>query len=264
MNLTRPLEGVTPTLDGPVLQALGRTTYPLTRQQITDLAGDASEAGVRKVLRRLVDQGVVTEQRIGGQYSYSANRDHLLWPGIETILDARNTLKVRLVELVTGWRVPPLSMEIFGSVAQATAAAASDIDVLLYRPTLGAENSDDWDEQLVGLKDAVRRWTGNECEILDVDAVTLVEMVANDAVVLHPSRDHVLGVDLAAAMPDRGLARTLWLSLAEPIPNRGGWASRLDTLGAQTRVSQRIRVSPPFRVTFEQLTAALAGPPETA
>lgn len=263
MNLTRPLEGVTPTLDGPVLQSLARTTYPLTRQQVTALVGDASEAGVRKVLRRLVEQGVVTEQRIGGQYSYSANRDHLVWSGIETILDARNRLDTRLSTLTSSWRVPPLSLEIFGSVSQGTSTAASDLDLLVYRPTLSADDAEAWDEQLVGLKDAVRRWTGNECEILDLDALALVEMVADDAAVLRSPRRHVMGVELSAAAPNRKLARMLWLSLDKPVPV-GGWTALLEALAADPGVAHRIRASPSFRVTFDQLATALAGRPRPA
>ena len=52
----------------------------MTRQQVADLIGEASEAGVRKVLRRLAEQGVVIEQRIGRYYTYVGNCEHILWP----------------------------------------------------------------------------------------------------------------------------------------------------------------------------------------
>ncbi len=47
----------------------------MTCQQIADLIGDASEAGVRKVLRRLAEQGLVIEQRVGRQYTYVGKSD---------------------------------------------------------------------------------------------------------------------------------------------------------------------------------------------
>jgi len=74
VDFSQPFRAVTPTLDGSVPRVLARTTHPLTRQQVADLVGKASEAGVRKVLRRLAQQGVVIEQRTGRQYPYVGNR----------------------------------------------------------------------------------------------------------------------------------------------------------------------------------------------
>src|SRR5665811_1674142 len=78
VDFSQPFRAVTPTLDGPVLRVLARTTHPMTRQQVADLLGEASEAGVRKVLRRLAEQGVVIEQRIGTHYTYVGNRERIL------------------------------------------------------------------------------------------------------------------------------------------------------------------------------------------
>lgn len=65
----------------------------LTRQQIVALVEDASEAGVRKALARLVEQGIVIEQRFGKRYAYLANAEHLLWPSVEGLFSARRLLR---------------------------------------------------------------------------------------------------------------------------------------------------------------------------
>lgn len=161
MDLSKPLSALTPTLDGPVLQVLARTTHPLSRRQVTRLIETASEAGVRKVLLRLADQGIVLEQRIGSQYSYQINRDHLVWPAIETALAAPTQLEDRIRDQVSRWAVAALSVELFGSAATGSATASSDIDLLLYRPGLSQAGRDQWDEQVAKLRDLIQRWSGN-------------------------------------------------------------------------------------------------------
>jgi hypothetical protein len=100
MDFSQPFRVLTPTLDGPVIRVLARTTHPMTRQQVTELIGDASEAGVRKVLRRLADQGMVIEQRIGGRYIYVGNREHILWPAVEVLMSAADRLDAAIREHV--------------------------------------------------------------------------------------------------------------------------------------------------------------------
>lgn len=114
MDLTEPFRALTPTLDGPVLRVLAGTVEPMSRQQVTGLVGDASEAGVRKVLRRLSDQGLVVEQRVGTQYTYAVNRDHIMWPAVDLAVTAAERLDARIREHVEAWQVAPLSVELFG------------------------------------------------------------------------------------------------------------------------------------------------------
>lgn len=175
MDFSAPYRIITPTLDGPVLRALAGVETPLTRGQVVSLVRDASEAGVRKVLARLVAQGIVIEDRIGSRYTYHANREHLLWPSVAGIFAARDLLAERVRALTAGWDVPVVSAELFGSVADGTAAEDSDVDVLILRFPLESGDQHTWDRQIDELHDHVARWTGNAC---DVAVLGLDELVA--------------------------------------------------------------------------------------
>jgi len=220
VDFSQPFRAVTPTLDGPVLRVLARTTQPMTRQQVADLIGVASEAGVRKVLRRLAEQGVVIEQRIGTHYSYVGNREHILWPAVEVFMSAADRLDTTIREHVEAWEVPALSVELFGSVAAGTSTADSDIDLMVYRPSLTEDQVELWDGQVAELRVAVERWTGNACEVLEIDPRTLVEMAAEDEPVLKAPRVPVSGLNIAAAVPSMEIAKSIQKVMASSDVNR--------------------------------------------
>lgn len=214
MDFSQPFRALTPTLDGPVLRALARTTQPMTRQQVTALIGEASESGVRKVLRRLAEQGVVIEQRIGTQYTYVANREHILWPAVEVIMSVGDRLDAKIRAHVEAWDVPALSVALFGSVAAGTSTVESDVDLLIYRPYLADEQVEHWDDQVADLRMAVERWTGNRCEILEIDPPALVEMTAEDEPLLRAPRVPISGLDIAAAAPSIEIAKQIQRAMA--------------------------------------------------
>ncbi|UYM06325.1 hypothetical protein [Solicola gregarius] len=207
--MSEPLRAVTPTLDGPVLRVLAGAEDEMTRRQITRLVGDASEAGVRKVLRRLAEQGIVLERRIGSQYTYTANREHLMWPAIEVAATAATRLDDRIRGRVADWTFPALSVELVGSAATDTTSVESDIELLVYREHLTVTEHDTWKDQVAALRVDVERWTGNPCEILDVDPVDLVEMATDPDSVLRSSMRLIAGLQLAKATPSATLARRL-------------------------------------------------------
>jgi predicted nucleotidyltransferase/biotin operon repressor len=223
MDFSQPFRVVTPTLDGPVLRVLARTTQPMTRQQVADLVGEASEAGVRKVLRRLAEQGVVIEQRIGTHYSYVGNRERILWPAVEVFMSAADRLDTTIREHVVAWEVPALSVELFGSVASVaagTSTADSDIDLMVYRPSLTDDQVELWDGQVAELRMAVERWTGNACEVLEIDPRTLVKMAAEDEPVLKAPRVPISGLNIAAAAPSMEIAKSIQKAMASSDVNR--------------------------------------------
>jgi predicted nucleotidyltransferase len=178
---------ITPTLEGPVLRALAGVDLPLTRSQIGNLTEGASEAGIRKTLARLVDQGIVLEEQVGSRFTYRANRVHLLWPSVEGLFSARQILADRVASTTGSWQIQPITVELFGSVAQGSSNADSDVDLLIVRPTLDAESLDIWDDQVADLRDRVTRWTGNSCDIvtLDRDELTAARE-RNDPIVSSP------------------------------------------------------------------------------
>lgn len=203
MDFSAPWRVATPTLEGPVLKALAGVESALTRAQIVAVIGDASEAGVRKALARLVDQGIVVEERLGGRYSYQGNRDHLLWPAIDVLLNPRGLLRARIAQLVSTWEIAPLSIGLFGSIAQGTSDEESDVDLLVVRPSLGPADLDMWESQIDSLHDHVVSWTGNGCDIVVMDP-SQVRAAA-------PGRDPVLSSPMSTLVGQsyQDLARTL-------------------------------------------------------
>jgi hypothetical protein len=164
-----------PTLDGPVLAVLARTRQPLTGRQVHHLADAGSESGVRKVLARLAAQGLVHVSDAGQAQLYVANREHLAWPAVEILCSLKSTLLDRLREQIRSWPIPPRAAALFGSAARGDGGTASDIDVLLVRPGEVNETDEVWCQQVEMFRDRVTTWTGNHCQIYDVDSPSLAE-----------------------------------------------------------------------------------------
>lgn len=196
MDFSAPYRTITPTLDGPVLRALAGVDTALTRAQVVKLVEKASEAGVRKTLARLVGQGIVIEERTGSRYAYRVNRDHLLWPSLEGLFNARGLLRDRVREFTSEWEPKPVSVELFGSVAQGTADESSDIDILIIRPDLEPDQEDDWEQQVGDLRDNVVRWTGNSCDVIVMGGEQLRESDEQDEPILRSPRSNLAGLQL--------------------------------------------------------------------
>jgi predicted nucleotidyltransferase len=204
----------------------------MTRAQILRQVEDASEAGVRKTLTRLVEQGIVTEERIGSRYTYSANRDHLLWPGIETLLSARRLLAERIEETTMEWEIPPISVELFGSVAQGSSTGSSDIDLLIIRPELDEDQGDTWERQVGALLDRIVLWTGNSCDIVTLDPEEVAAAHAREDPVVTSRTSNIAGI------PAREIdASGKWRAAARAAPVSSHLRRLMQSLD-RTRVAQ--------------------------
>jgi predicted nucleotidyltransferase len=216
VDFSHPFRVIAPTLDGPVLRALAGSRTALTRPQVLRVVGEGSEAGVRKVLRRLVEQGIVVEEHVGSRYTYRANREHIMWPAIEVLTSAHEILDERIQAKVGEWAVQPLSVELFGSVATGSSTSASDIDLIVVSPHCAPDQEEDWDQQVDDLRDAVQQWTGNVCEILVMDPPELIHAKANDEPTLASRRVSLVGDSIDAMIPTREFARQLSEQLMTP------------------------------------------------
>ena len=178
MDLSFPLSTVAPTLDAGVLQVLAATTAGCTAAEAHRRLGRGSDEGVRKVLTRLVGQGVVLVETPARYPVYHLNREHLAVPHIEALTRVRGELLERIRAEVGSWVVEPIHAGLFGSFARGTADSDSDIDVLLIRPpALNGVEEADWLEQLDRLDRQIGRWTGNTAQIIDLTPATLAQMV---------------------------------------------------------------------------------------
>ena len=139
MDVARPLTVLVPSLDGPVLEALARTSRPVTGREAHRLAGAGSESGVRLVLARLVEHGLVNATQAGKATLYVANREHIAWPLVEGLVNLRRELFARMGKLIAAWSSPPATVTVFGSAARGDGGLDSDIDVLVVG---GADRAD--------------------------------------------------------------------------------------------------------------------------
>lgn len=167
VDLRHPLAVVTPTVDGDVLAVLAGAEAAFTGREVHRLVGQYSEAGVRKVLTRLVEQGIVHVERAGPSYLYQLNRDHLAAAHIVAIAGLRAELLVRLRNRIGGWDPPAVYAALFGSAARGDMRADSDIDLLLVRPDAVDPDDDRWATQVLQLTGDVARWTGNDTRPLE-------------------------------------------------------------------------------------------------
>ena len=103
MDLSNPLAVLTPTLDAGVLQVLAATTGWCTAGEVHRRLGRASDAGVRRVLERLVGQGIVTADRSHRFPLYVLNRDHVAFRYIEGLARLRGDVVDRIRGELEQW-----------------------------------------------------------------------------------------------------------------------------------------------------------------
>jgi predicted nucleotidyltransferase len=186
MQLNRPLATITPTLDGDVLAVLAQHEVTFTTGQLRRILDRYSEEGIRKVLLRLVRQGIVQSTRIGGAYAYELNREHLAAGPIIQLAQLPQRLLKQIEEYLQNWDPRPLYAAVFGSAARGTMTDQSDIDILLVRADDAAV--DNWDTQVSALASDISRWTGNDARPLEY---TVSELLAarNDLVIRDVMKD---------------------------------------------------------------------------
>ena len=178
MDLSNPLAVVTPTLDAAVLQALAATTGWATGAHVHRLAGTGSDDGVRRVLSRLVDQGIVLDDQHSHATLYLLNRDHVAADAIVTLTRLRGVIIDRIEGALESWSPVPVHASLFGSFARAEATSDSDLDLLVV--TEPKSNPDMTAEAVDQLAADIRKWTGNNAQIVDCNPDELAAMSASD------------------------------------------------------------------------------------
>jgi Nucleotidyltransferase domain len=180
VDLSRPLSTVGPTLDGDVLAVLAKADATFTAGQLRRMLSKYSEEGIRKVLRRLAQQGVVLAENAGNAVVYRFNPDHLAAEHIVGLAQLMETFLARLERYLEAWAVPPVYAAVFGSAARGTMTPESDVDLLLVRPD--DANGDLWETQVNLLIADVGRWTGNDARPLEFTAAELADRAQKEPV----------------------------------------------------------------------------------
>ncbi len=189
MLLDRPMLTVTPTIDGDVLTVLARAEAAFTAPKVQRLLDRHSVPGVRKVLNRLVEQGIVNAEQVGRALTYRLNRDHLAAVPIVELAHLGDVLIERIRTAADSWDPAPLLVMLFGSAATQRMRVDSDIDVFV----VGNEPSDAselWRAQIADLELDITNWTGNDARVL---AYTVDDLKhTNDPVVDDIARNGIL------------------------------------------------------------------------
>ncbi len=169
MLLSRPLQVVTPSVDGDVLAVLARAEAGFTPPEVQSLIGLHSVAGVRNALRRLASQGIVHSERVGRAYTYRLNRAHVSAPYIVGLAEAGHEVFDRMRQTIALWQTPCEYAAVFGSAATGRMTAESDIDVFVVRPnSVDGDAEQGWRDQLDEFVRACNLWTGNDTQILEM------------------------------------------------------------------------------------------------
>lgn len=165
MQLNRPFATVTPTLDGDVLAVLATHDATFTTGQIHRILNKFSEEGIRKVLTRLVVQGVVLADRVGNTFAYRLNTNHLAAEPIRALASLSSTFFTRLERHLQDWQEPPAYAAVFGSAATGTMTLHSDVDIFLVREHDSSDTV--WSDQVGELATTVTGWTGNDARVVE-------------------------------------------------------------------------------------------------
>ena len=171
MDVSHPIADVVPSAHGPVLAVLASTTTPLTGRKVAELTDPrVSQPHVASILNDLVTAGLVDRTPAGSASLFALNRDHLAAAAVEELASLRARLWEQIAQHSAGWTHPPKAVVAYGSAARGDGDTASDIDLLVIRPSGVGEDDADWHRDVTDLAARVTRWTGNPCEVLDRSA----------------------------------------------------------------------------------------------
>jgi len=196
VDLSRPLSLITPSLDGDVLALLAAGHVKLSGREISRRIG-ASQEGVRRVLERLVADGIVLLERAGAAHLYQLNREHLAASAIEHLTGMRTELLDRLRRAIDAWTIAPAAAVLFGSVARGDAKPSSDIDLLVVRPRAVDGDNLEWRRQLTDLVVCTKAMTGNDTRIVEYSYDDARALGRNERVLAAAAHD---GIPLSGSL----------------------------------------------------------------
>lgn len=173
MNLSHPARQLLGGNRARVLHRLSLLAEGDTGRSIHALSGVKSRRTTQQVLNDLVGIGLVDVRPAGAANIYTLNRDHVLWPPLETILAASSLVEQRLTAVLADVFGDRAVGVLYGSTARLEAGPDSDIDILIVWNAPVDERTAT--ELVDEASRRIRRATGNDAQIL---AVTRAELHA--------------------------------------------------------------------------------------
>lgn len=186
MDWRRPFAVVSPGAVGAVYEALTSNMAPLSGRDVARRAG-ISPQGALEVLNRLTRAGIVTREDRPA-VSYRLNAEHVAYRAVLELGELRSEAFRRMATDISGWKVACENATVFGSVARGEATDESDVDLLVVRSRRVDADDARWTDQIGDLAAQVRRWTGNDLSVVEVDidglratGTTMADVVAEAA-----------------------------------------------------------------------------------
>jgi predicted nucleotidyltransferase len=212
MDLANPMQSVIPSAHGAVLAVLARTDLPLSGHRIAQLTKPRfSQTRVNDVLRHLTESGVVLRERRPPSNLYRLNRDHVAVDGILQLARMSATLVARIRAELENWSLPPQAAWLFGSAARGEGTEQSDIDIFLVLPASDLDSAavDIWERQTEVLTEKIMAWSGNRCDVIEMEAAEISSAVERDDLLVRDLREQAV---LLAGRDPRDLLRKELLS----------------------------------------------------
>jgi len=144
---------------------------------VADLSG-LSQNGALKVLHQLASDGIVLSEPAGRALHFRLNRSHLLSSPLLQIIRADAELRRRLEAEISRWRIQPVHVSLFGSIARQEARQGSDIDLLAIRPEVVSFDDVGWRSQLAELSRNANAWIGMALSWLELSEAEFDRAVA--------------------------------------------------------------------------------------
>ena len=114
----------------------GFFTYPekeFTESELQRIAG-IPQASVHRNVKSLLENGLLDRKRIGKANLYSLNKEHILYPLLNSDFEEERNILVELKEMIAGAVKDLSEVEmaiLFGSIAKGIERADSDVDVFI-------------------------------------------------------------------------------------------------------------------------------------
>ncbi len=167
MDFKRPVETIIPDAQGRILGVLARTTEELTLTTLADLSG-VSLAHVARVVPRLIELGVAERREVPPAVLVRLVPEHLAARAVLALADVRDAFLEELRESSRNLDPAPVNVTLFGSFARGDDNAASDVDVVLVRPSAIGEEDPKWSESMARWEAHARRISGNSVNRIEV------------------------------------------------------------------------------------------------
>jgi predicted nucleotidyltransferase len=173
VDVARPYADIIPGPRGRLLATLAQLETPVTARALGRHAGISPQRAL-DLVNDLSDAGVIVAERAGRALMVSLNRDHLATEPLVQLVALRGNLVDRLTAELSTWR-ELAGAWMFGSAARGDGGRHSDIDVLLVASD--TIDDGDWMEATADFRQRVRRWTGNDVQLVEHTRQSLGRLV---------------------------------------------------------------------------------------